>query len=66
MTESTGMRSSMGRSLPATRRRPAAGRCAAGALAVAVGALLAVGVAVAATPVNAQVHVAVGDWYYLD
>jgi hypothetical protein len=65
MTESTGMRSSMGRSLPATRR-PAAGRCAAGALAVAVGALLAVGVAVAATPVNAQVHVAVGDWYYLD
>jgi hypothetical protein len=24
------------------------------------------GVAVAATPVSAQLHVAVGDWYYLD
>ena len=43
-----------------------AGLRAAGALAVAVAALLAPGVAVAATPVSSQHHVAVGDWYYLD
>jgi hypothetical protein len=35
-------------------------------MALAVCALLVPGVAVAATPLSAQLHVAVGDWYYLD
>jgi hypothetical protein len=66
MTEFTGLRSSTGSSLPAGQRRPGAGRRVAAALALAVCALLVPGVAVAATPVSAQLHVAVGDWYYLD